>query len=237
MYRLIAVATILAAAPGAAFGMDLSFEDGLHISLSSGAAFRVGTSYTTDGGASFGKGGVVSDVRFAPAISMGGEIGYRFGPSMSAFVSVDHVEGAAGWMARYAGGILAHFNGRAASDIIMGNVRFTLLASEKTSIDIGVGAGVALNTLRNVTESDAWGSIYADVHDRTLVKPAARLSVGLQHELAPSVLVGAAAALSYVGGFSTADTRDAGLGAEPIKPYVLSDVWSASVTASLKVRF
>ena len=231
----IAATVVAAFIPAPALADDTGFFAGLD--LSGGAAF--GSSGTTDGGAPWAGGGVVGNVKFHGAVGIGGEIGYRFDPALSAFVSYRHSQGGVNWDVDFpAFGIVSGFEGTAASDAVMANLGYDFALSGDTTLRASAGVGLSFNTLSDVVEKDgASGLFLADIAGHTHVSPAAQLGAGIRHRLAPSAILGLDAALSYNGGFATGTTRSGNLGVTPINPYGIDDVWRANIGASLRFEF
>ena len=231
----IAATVVAAFTPAPVLAGDTGFFAGLD--LSGGAAF--GSSETTDGGAPWAGGGVVGNVEFHGAFGIGGEIGYRFDPVLSAFVSYLHSQGGVSWDADFpAFGVASHFEGTAASDAVMANLGYDFALSGDTTLSASAGIGLSFNTLSGVVETvEASGQFLADVAARTRVSPAAQLGAGIRHRLTPSAILGLDAALSYNGGFATGNTRSGNLGVTAINPYEIDDVWRARLGASLRFEF
>lgn len=229
-----AFALIALAAPASA--QDWS-EGGFFVGVDTGIAFRSGTTRTTDGGA--GGAGIGSGVRFSEAFAIGGQLGYRLSPEWSAYLSYDHVSGDVSWRADFPDGSASEFNGKAASNIFLGNVAYSHAFAEATRLTLGLGAGVAVNSLNKVAEIEPGVGPYAWVDAHTAVSPSARISIGVEHQLSSQVSIGLGASISYIGNFATGNVRDFGGpgGREAINPYTISDVWGAAVTASLKASF
>jgi hypothetical protein len=198
-----------------------------------------GSSDTRDGGASIAGGGVVNDVKFGKTIGIGGHIGYRFDPAISAFVSYQHINGDIGWDADFPlFGVSSKFDGTAISNAILGNVAYDLPLSDSTTVGATVGVGITFNTLSDVVEKDeATGSFLADVEDHTKVSPIAQAGISVQHRITPHAVLGLNASFAYTGGFETGDTRKGNSGTTDINPYEIDDVWRASLGASAQYEF
>ncbi len=231
----ISIVAAAALAPASALADDTGFFADL--GLSGGTAF--GSSGTTDGGAPWAGGGVVGNVRFRGTAGIGGEIGYRFDPALSASVSYRHSQGDVRWDADFPlAGVASQFEGTAASDAVMANLAYDFALSGDTILRASLGVGLSFNTLSDMVETDeASGLFLADVAEHTRASPAARLGAGIRHRLTPSAVLGLDAALSYSGGFATGDTRSGNLGVTPINPYEIEDVWRADLGASLRLEF
>jgi hypothetical protein len=221
--------------PVSARAEDTGFFAGLDWS----AGMASGSSKTTNGGAPWAGGGVVSNVKFGGTIGIGGHAGYRFNPALSGFISYQHVRGDVSWDATFPlFGVSSDFKGTAISNVIMGNLAYDFALSDTTSIRTSVGIGLSFNSLSNVVERDvATGLFLADVADRTRTSPAAQIGAGIQHRIAPHAVLGLNASVSYTGGFETGDTRSGNLGVTPITPYKIDDVWRTNLTASLRFAF
>ena len=235
MSRLHLVVGLALLVPGSAWAGDSDFFAGLDMS----GGLASGSSSTTDGGAAFAGGGVVGNVRFDGTVGIGGHVGYRFDPSWSAFVSYEHIRGGVSWDASFPlYGVTSDFDGDATSNVVLGNLAYDWALSDTTTIGANAGLGLSINSLSGIVETDrGTGLFLSDVEDHTHLSPAARLGVGLQHKIAPNVVLGLNAAVSYVGGFETGDTRSGNLGVTAITPYKIDDVWRGSLGASLKVAF
>jgi hypothetical protein len=231
---LIIVATVLLF-PVPALAEDSGFFAGLDVS----GGLASGSSSTRNGGAAFAGGGVVGNVKFDGTIGVGGHVGYRFDPSVSAFISYQYIRGGVSWDAKFPLiGAASDFDGDAISNVIMGNVAYDWALSDATSIGVSTGIGLSFNSLSDVVETDkATGLFLADVEDHTEISPAAQIGVSLQHRIAPNAVLALNAAVSYVGDFETGDTRSGNLGVTPITPYGIDDVWRANLGASLNFAF
>lgn len=220
-------------------GPVLAQDAGLFSGVDVSAGIASGSSDTTDGGALFGGGGVVENVEFGPALGIGGHVGYRFDPTLSAFISYRYESGDVSWDANFptlGGG--SRFAGNAISNTILANLAYDLTLSEATSIELSAGIGIALNTLDGVTETDiGTGTLFADVEDHTRLTPAAQVGVGIRHRLGPEATLGVDASLAYAGSFETGDSRDVSGSVTAINPYEIDNVWRARLTASLQFAF
>ncbi|ABE62556.1 conserved hypothetical protein [Nitrobacter hamburgensis X14] len=230
---LAALATI--AFPLSAFATEQGFFAGLDVS--GGAAF--GSSRTTNGGAPFAGGGVVGNVKLGEVVGVGGHVGYRFDPAMSAFISYQHSRGDIGWEANFPlYGVSSRFEGEAISNAILGNVAYEFPLSDATSIRTTAGLGMTFNTLSQVVETDKPTGIFvADLANHTKIGAAAQVGLGLRHKIASNVVVGLDGLIAYADGFETGNARSGNLGITDINPYRIDDVWRATLSASIKVDF
>ena len=237
MTSKIHAAAFLAAllAPASASAGETGFF--LGPDLSGGLAF--GSSSTTNGGSAWAGGGIVSNVGFGTTVGIGGHAGYRFGPALSAFVSYEHAWGDVSWNATFPMmGVASLFKGAAISDVVMGNIAYDLVLSDRTTLRAGFGAGLSFNSLAGVVETDvASGGLVARLADHTRTSPAVRIGAGIEHRVGARTVLGLNTAVSYVGGFETGNTRSAGGAAMPIGPYRIDDVWRASLGASMRFEF
>lgn len=218
--------------PAAVLAQDSGFFAGLDVS--GGWAF--GSSDTTNGGAAFAGGGVVDNVRLGETVGVGGHIGYRLDPALSAFVSYQHVRGDVSWDAAFPlFGVTSDFKGDAISHMIMGNLAYDWTLSDATSIRASAGLGVSINSLSGVVETDRGTGVFlADVANRSRTGPTAQIGAGIQRKITTHVVLGLNAAVSYTGSFETGDSRSGNLGVTPITPYEIDDVWRASLGASIR---
>lgn len=221
--------------PGSAMAEGGVFFAGFDVS----GGWASGSSHTTNGGADFAGGGVVGNVDFGHTLGIGGHIGYRFGSSLSASISYQHIRGDVSWDATFPlFDVTSGFDGNATSHLILGNLAYDWALSDTTAIRASAGAGLALNSLSGVIETDVGTGLFlADVADHTRTSPAGQIGLGLHHRITPDVTLGLNAAVSYTGGFATGDTRSGNLGITPITPYRISDVWRTSLGASMELAF
>ena len=228
-------AVLFVALPAMALAEDRDFFVGLDLI----GGIAGGTSSTTDGGAPFALGGVVDDVTFGTATGIGGHIGYRVDPALSAFVSYQHLRGDVSWNASFpAIGVVSDFEGKAISDMVLANVAYEVPLSEATAIRGTAGIGLSFNTLSDVVETDRGSGIFlADVAKHTEIDPAAQIGAGLRHKLASNAVLGLDASLAYSGGFETGNTRSGNLGVTDINPYKIDHVWRANLGASIRFEF
>ena len=228
-------ACLAAAIPFAAAAEDIGPFGGFD--LIGGVAS--GSSSTTDGGAPFAGGGIVDDVTMGPTAGLRGQIGYRFDPSWSAFVSYQHIEGDVSWIADFpAIGASSTFDGTATSDAILGNIAYDLPLSDATVVKAVAGLGISFNTLSDVMESDAAsGTFLARPAGHTTIAPIVQVETGIQNTITPNATLGLGVSLAYAGGFETGNTRHGNLGWTAINPYRIGDVWRANAGVSLRVRF
>lgn len=90
----------------------------------------------------------------------------------------------------------------------------------------------------SVVETDkGTGLFLADVANHTRVSPAAQIGAGIEYKFSSASLLGLSAAVGYGGGFKTGNTRSGNLGATPINPYKIDDVWRANLGATIRFRF
>jgi hypothetical protein len=221
--------------PAAALAGEQGFFAGLDVS--GGTAF--GYSSTTNGGAPVARGGVVGDVKFGQTWGIGGHVGYRFDPAISAFVSYQHIRGDVGWNAVFPlYGVSSRFDGSAISNAILGNVAYEFPLSAATTIRTTAGVGVGFNTLSGVVETNKpTGEFLADLADHTRTDIIAQVGLGLRHRIAQNVVVGLDGSIAYVGGFETGNTRSGNQGITGISPYGIDDVWRANLSGSIRFEF
>jgi hypothetical protein len=198
-----------------------------------------GSSNTSNGGAPFAGGGVVNDLRFGDTTGIGGHIGYRVDPALSAFISYQHIRGDIEWNANFPlVGASSDYEGSAISDAIMGNVAYELPLSDVISVRATAGLGITFNTLSGIVETDkATGIFLADVANHTKIAPIAQIGTGIRYKITPNVALGLDASFAYSGGFETGDTRTGNLGVTDINPYKINDVWRANLGVSIGLEF
>jgi|HigsolmetaAR201D_1030396.scaffolds.fasta_scaffold19256_2 hypothetical protein len=221
-------------------------EAGFFAGIDGGAAFRSGSSGTTNGGAAYAGGATLTDVKFDDTYLVGGHVGYRFNPRLAAFVSYEHIAGDVSWTADFANPTSSStfLSGEAVSDVIMANVAYRYALADATALNFGAGVGISINKLKGVTEF-VRGSSYAEVAGDTKTGLAARAMIGVEHQLSNAVSFGANIALAYFDGFTTGDERFIPAAAiipglsptEAIGPYEIDDVWGGTVSAFIKVQF
>jgi hypothetical protein len=230
----LAVAAVVCL-PLPAFAQDTGFFAGLDVS----GGVASGSSGTTDGGAAFAGGGVVDNVDFGETVGVGGHIGYRFSPSLSASLSYRHIRGSVSWDADFpVVGVASAFEGTAVSNVAMGNLAYDVALSDATTLRATAGLGLSFNALSGVVETDKPSGIFlSDVADHTRISPAAQIGAGIEHKFTPNVALSLNASVDYSGGFGTGDTRSGNLGVTPITPYKIDDVWRASLGASIRMRY
>jgi hypothetical protein len=234
--RFLLAATIAVSLfPASARAEDTGFFAGIDVT----AGMASGSSSTTNGGAAFAGGGMVDNVKFGATFGIGGHVGYRFSPALSAFISYQHIRGDVSWDADFPLiGAASSFDGTAGSDTVLANLAYDLALSDSTSFTTSAGVGLSFNTLSGVVETDKpTGLFLSDVADHTRVSPTARLGAGIEHRLSSNVVLGLNAAVSYTGGFETGDTRSGNLGVTSITPYKIDDVWRGNLGASMRFSF
>lgn len=135
-------------------------------------------------------------------------------------------------------GEASDFAGTAVSDLLLGNLAYEYALSGATTVRLSAGAGVSLNSLSGVVETDVGTGLFLDdVADHTEVSPAAQIGAGIQQKIAPNAVLGLNVSLGYAGGFETGNTRTGNLGVTDINPYKIDDVWRTDLTASLGIAF
>lgn len=234
--RMLLPAVVIAAfIPVSGFAQEPGFFAGVDAS----AGMAQGSSNTTDGGAAFAGGGVVDHVEFGNTAGIGGHIGYAFDPSWSLFLSYQYARGDIRWNASFpAYGVASRFSGDAASNTVLANVGYEVRLTPAASLRATAGLGVAFNSLSGLVETDAaTSSFLSDVADHTQANPAAQLGVGFRYAISRNTVVSLDAAVTYVGGFRTGDTRTGNLGVTDITPYEINDVWRTNLAASVGIRF
>lgn len=234
--RMLLPALVFSASvPASGFAGEPGFFAGLDVS----AGMAQGSSDTRDGGAGFAGGGIVDGVKFGNTAGIGGHVGYRLDPSWSVFLSYRYVRGDIRWRAAFpAIGVASRFSGTALNHTVLANVGYEIPLTSATAFQATAGLGVAFNALAGVAETDeATSAFLSDVADHTQASPAARIGLGLRYAATRHATIGLDAALTYVGGFRTGNTRSGNLGVTPITPYDIDGVWRTSLSASAEVRF
>ena len=226
---------VAVAFPLSAFAGEQGFFAGLDVS--GGAAF--GSSSTTNGGAPFAGGGIAGNVKLGGVVGGGGHVGYRFDPAMSAFISYQYSQSDISWDAAFPLiGASSHYEGRAISNAVLGNVAYELPLSERTTLRTTAGLGASFNTLSRVVETNKpTGEYLSDLANHTRAGVAAQAGLGLRHRIAPNAVVGLDGLVAYAGGFETGNTRSGNLGVTDINPYKIDNVWRTTLNASIKVNF
>lgn len=221
--------------PVSVFAGEQGFFAGLDVA--GGAAF--GSSSTTNGGAPFAGGGIVSNVKFGAVAGGGGHVGYQFDPAMSAFISYQYSQGDIGWDVAFPQvGAASRYEGTAISNAVLGNVAYELPLSDMTTLRTTAGLGVTFNTLSRVVETNKpAGEFLSDLASHTKVGAAAQIGLGLRRKIAPNIVAGLDGLVAYAGGFETGSTRNGNQGVTAINPYRIDDVWRATLSASIKVNF
>ncbi len=236
-YRtLLYAAAVWILLPSLGFAQEPGFFAGLDTSV----GIAQGSSGTSDGGAPFAGGSVISDVKFDHTTGIGGHFGYALDSSWSLFLSYQYVRSDIQWDASFPNyyGAASHFSGKAVSNTVLANVGYDVALTDAFSFRATAGLGVAFNSLSDVTETDQPTSLFlSDVADHTESSPAAQLGVGLRYALARNTVIGLDAAVAYVGDFRTGDERTGSLGVTEINPYKIDDVWRESLGASIEVSF
>lgn len=225
----------IVAVPVSAFAGERGFFAGPDVF--GGAAF--GSSSTTNGGMPAVGGGIVGDVKFGETWGIGGHVGYRFDPAMSAFISYQHIRGDVGWNAIFPlYGVSSRFEGSAISNALLGNIAYEFPLSAATTVKTTVGLGLTFNTLSGVVETDrASGLFLTDVANHTKIGAIAQVGLGIQHKIAQNVVVGLDGSIAYAGGFETGNIRSGNLGITDINPYAIDDVWRANLSGSIRFEF
>jgi len=223
------------AIPESALAAEQGFFAGLDVS--GGAAF--GSSSTANGGAPFAGGGIAGNVKFGAVVGGGGHVGYRFDPATSAFISYQYSQSDIRWDAAFPMiGASSHYEGKAISNAVLGNVAYELPLSEGTTFRTTAGLGIAFNTLSGVAETNKpTGEFLSDLANHTKAGVAAQVGLGLRHRIAPNAVVGLDGLASYAGGFETGNTRSGNLGVTDINPYRIDNVWRTTLSASVNVNF
>lgn len=236
---LLASATALLLFTGIAFVPAVVRADdrGFFAGADAGAVFRFGSSHTTHGGASFGGGATVHNVDFDTAYQLGGHAGYRFSSNLAVFVSYNYIGGDVSWQASFAGDSPdGHFDGNAISHVAMANITYTPWTSDATALNITLGVGASVNQLQSVKESYPAQEFH--LSDGTKVSPAARVEIGIRHQLASWLELGANAAVTYYGGFQTGNERTGVIpGKTPIGRYGIDPAWGVSVAGAIRMTF
>jgi len=228
---------LVAALASIAFPLTAQAEErGLFVGLKLLGGTAFGSSSTTDGGAPWAGGGIVSDVRFGETVGIDGRFGYRFDRAMSAFISYQHIRGDIRWNANFPlFGVSSRFAGSAISNAILGNVSRELHLSDTTAVIATAGLGITFNALSGVTETDrATGIFLADVEDHTRLGPIAQIGIGLRHRITSNAVLVLDGSIAYTSGFETGNTRHGNLGITGITPYKIDDVWRANIGASIR---
>jgi len=199
----------------------------------------LGSSKTTDGGAPVAGGGIVGNLRFGPAIAIGGHVGYQFDNPFSAFLSYRYTQGDVGWDVSFPRvGVSSGFEGSSISNALLGNVGYQMPLSETTAVTAHAGVGLSINTLSGVTEFDnQTGQFLATLADHSVWSSAAQIGLGIEHEINSSAKLSLGTSLLYLGGFETDAFRTGNLGTTEINPYRLNDVWTTGLNLSLRFEF
>lgn len=226
---------VLATGANAADLQTVSRKTGWFLGVDAGSAFRSGDSSSRSAGAFFN--GRVYGVKFDPALTLGGAIGYRFTSDWSAFLSYDYIDGDVRWMTDF-GGSDGRFSGTAQSNVVLANIAYSKAILPATRLSGSIGAGISVNRLSTIDEAYS-GVTYAQVEGDTTTNFAARAAINLEHEFTRSLTFSLGANVDYLGGFETAKTREVvGTTAnEAIGAYELEDTISAAFTGRVAWKF
>lgn len=234
-WSLFLASAIMATCPVSAQAGERNLFAGLDLSIGTAS----GSSDTTDGGAPFAGGGVVSDVNFGTTTGIGGHVGYKLDSATSLSVGYRHVRGDIDWRADFPlYGVASDFEGSAVSDTIMAKLAYERLLSSAVAVRAAAGAGISINRLSGLVETDeATGVFLSDVAGHSRTSPAAEVGAGLRYRILPNAVLGLDASFAYTGGFATGDTRSGNLGITDINPYRIDDVWRTNFGASISLAF
>lgn len=235
MRRILAIAAVLLVSSVSVAAQDGDFIAGLAVS----GGLNYGSSNTKNGGAAFAGGGIVRNLTFDGVAGLGGYVGVRLRPSLSAFISYQHLRGGVSWDAEFpAIGVASSFRGFAHSNIVMGNLGYDWTLSDRTMLRARGGLGLAMNAFAGLVETDrATGQFLAEVASSPSLSPAAEIGAGIAHRFTRNAEFSLNAAVGYVGGFRTGDTRTGNLGVTAITPYEVDHVWRVSLGASVRYLF
>ena len=106
------------------------------------------------------------------------------------------------------------------------------------ALDLGLGAGVSVNRLYDITERLAGATAdFANVNNATMVSPAAKLSASLRYHPTSRVAIFAESSASYAGKFESGTTRtEKGSGAvSTIGAYKLKDLYDVGIRLGMSI--
>jgi opacity protein-like surface antigen len=214
---------------------DSGFYAGLDIT--GGKTF--GSSDTRNGGSGLAGGGIVENVEFDDSAGIGGHIGYKLNPALSASVSYQYIRSGLRWDARFPSiSAASGFKGHAISHEIMAKLSYGRALSDKASFHVDAGAGFTINTLSNVIETDVGTGLFlSNVGEHASIHPAAQIGAGIERGVTPALKLDLKTSLDYIGGFETGNTRKGNLGVTAITPYKIDRVWRASLGAAMHISF
>jgi hypothetical protein len=219
--------------PSAAFAADDAFffaVEGVH-------HWRHGSSNTVDGGSPTVNGGAVKDVKFSDANGIGASFGYRLDPQWSIFASYQYVKSDISWWVDFTTASDFKFRGEAESHLSLLNVAYNFDLTERTSLEAAAGLGLSINKLDKLTEmTSATSAWVANHHGSTQHDFAGQISAAVNHQFTDNLSFQVKGNIGYTGRFATKDFRTSS-SIQAINPYVIDDVWSASIGASLKLSF
>lgn len=230
-----ALAAMLVASPA------LADDTGFFVGGGVFAEKAFGSSSTINGGALWGGGGIVDNVRFGTGAGGGLQAGYRFDDARSVFVSYDYSRSDVDWDAAFPAlgpGVKSRFDGTAVSNALMGNFAYDFALSDATKLQTSVGAGLSLNTLLNVRESDfSNGGFISNLENHTQISPVAQLGASLTHHITPGITLSLNASASYTRGFETGNSRSDNVVTTDITPYEIENIWRTKVGTALRFAF
>ena len=230
-----ALAAMLVASPA------LTDDTGFFVGGGAFAEKAFGSSSTTNAGASWGGGGIVDNVRFGTGVGGGLHAGYRFDDARSIFMSYDYSRSDISWEAAFPAlgpNTKSRFDGTAVSNALMGNFAYDYALSDATTLQTSVGAGLSLNTLLNVRESDfSSGGFTSNLENHTQISPVAQVGASLTHHITPGITLSLNASASYTRGFETGNSRSDNVVTTGITPYEIENIWRTKVGASLRFAF
>lgn len=219
-----------------------SAEEGFYVGLNGGEnAFHGGSGGSNVAGGL--RNGSLHDIDGDQGSLLGGVVGYRFSDLWRADISYTRLNNELDWTGSFPGNADTAFTSNASADVVMLNGYLHAKGFDENTFDtfdpfIGAGIGFTSNRLNDVVETrSSDGSFIADVDDGKKVRPAFRLGVGLDANIAPALTLTSSLDAYWLGGFETGDSRRFGASGspQPIGKWKTDDV--VSVGFSLGLRY
>ncbi|MDF1747587.1 MAG: outer membrane beta-barrel protein [Alphaproteobacteria bacterium] len=230
------------------FGLQISprfasADEGFYVGLNGGMNW---ISNATKGSVVAGRdrNGRVHDIEGDNGLLLTGAAGYRFSNLVRMDVSYSRLNNELDWNGAFPTFGDSAFTSDASSDVFLLNGYLHAKGLDKErfyTVDpfIGAGIGFTSNRLTNIIERvAATGALGSNVHDGTTLRPAARLGVGVDTKLSPSLTLTSSLDAYWLDGFETADSRNIAAGAfQNIGAWKIDDVVSVGITIGLRYSF
>lgn len=206
--------------------------------MTDGPGFGLGSisSDTTDGGAAFGGGGTVLDPELGSNLGLSLTYGIRLSAREDFVISAGYSRSSIDWRTRFAavsGDAL--MSGQASSVTLMAGLRRAVPAFDGGYLETLFG--VSRNTISNLEEASMTGAVYADIYPESVFSPAARIAVGRDFKVSRRTQASIFGAATYLGDFSTANTRIYSDADQTITPYRFQNAVTYGVGFQIEMSF